>query len=72
MVLTNFLGETKPLDWSQQGADTKVTASWTLPGQYAYVLKIAGPLSSALQVIQRIQKRGRGSLFPSSAMKVRL
>ncbi len=43
-----LLGEAKPLAWSQQGADTKITLPRTLPGQYAYVLKIAGPLSMAL------------------------
>jgi hypothetical protein len=43
-----LLGEANPLAWSQQGADTKITLPRTLPGQYAYVLKIAGPLSMAL------------------------
>ena len=40
-----LLGETKPLIWSQQGTDIRVTLPHDLPGQYAYVLKIAGPLS---------------------------
>jgi alpha-L-fucosidase len=43
-----LLGEAKPLAWSQQGTDTKITLPRTLPGQYAYVLKITGPLSIAL------------------------
>jgi alpha-L-fucosidase len=47
-TLIYLLGEAKPLAWSQQGADTKITLPRTLPGQYAYVLKIAGPLSMAL------------------------
>ncbi len=42
-----LLGEAKPLVWSQQGADTRITLPAVLPGQYAYVLKIAGPLSLA-------------------------
>ena len=43
-----LLGEPKPLVWSQQGSDTRITLPRQLPGQYAYVLKIAGPLSLSL------------------------
>jgi alpha-L-fucosidase len=46
-TLIYLLGEAKPLAWSQQGADTKITLPQTLPGQYAYVLRIAGPVSIA-------------------------
>ena len=42
-----LLGEAKPLVWSQVGADTKISLPADLPGQYAYVLKIAGPVSVA-------------------------
>ena len=41
------LGNAKSLVWSQQGADTRITIPPDLQGQYAYVLKIAGPLSLA-------------------------
>jgi len=37
--------DAKPLTWSQQGGDVRVDLPATLPGQYAYVLKIAGPVS---------------------------
>src|SRR5882757_1311878 len=47
-TLIYLLGEVKPLAWSQQGADIKITLPRTLPGQYAYVLKIAVPLSMTL------------------------
>jgi alpha-L-fucosidase len=40
-----LLGSSKPLDWSQQGADIRVKLPASLPGQYAHVLKIAGPVS---------------------------
>jgi alpha-L-fucosidase len=40
-----LLGNDKPLVWSQQGQDIQVTLPSTLPGQYAYVLRIAGPVS---------------------------
>lgn len=40
-----LLGETKPLAWSQQGDDTKVSLPPALPGHYAYVLKIVEPSS---------------------------
>jgi alpha-L-fucosidase len=40
-----LLGDRKPLAWSQQGGDIRVNLPATLPGQYAYVLKIAGPVS---------------------------
>ena len=42
-----LLGDAEPLVWSQQGSDTRITLPHDLPGQYAYVLKIAGPLSLA-------------------------
>jgi len=40
-----LLGESKPLSWSQKGDDLEVTLPSSLPGKYAYVLKIAGPVS---------------------------
>jgi alpha-L-fucosidase len=43
----SLLGEAKPLAWSQHGSDVEVTLPTTLPGQYAYVLKMAGPVSLA-------------------------
>ncbi len=43
----SLLGEAKPLVWSQHGSDIEVTLPTTLPGQYAYVLKMAGPVSLA-------------------------
>ena len=42
-----LLGDAEPLVWSQQGPDTMITLPHELPGQYAYVLKIAGPVSMA-------------------------
>ena len=42
-----LLGDAEPLVWSQQGPDTRITLPHDLPGQYAYVLKIAGPVSMA-------------------------
>jgi alpha-L-fucosidase len=42
-----LLGDAKPLAWSQQGASTSVMLPSPLPGHYAYVLKIAGPVSIA-------------------------
>jgi alpha-L-fucosidase len=41
----SLLGGKGPLDWSQQGDDIKVSLPSVLPGEYAYVLKIAGPVS---------------------------
>jgi alpha-L-fucosidase len=41
----SLLGGTGPLDWSQQGDDIKVSLPSVLPGEHAYVLKIAGPVS---------------------------
>jgi alpha-L-fucosidase len=38
----SLLGGTQPLVWSQDGAAATVTLPSTLPGNYAYVLKIAG------------------------------
>jgi len=40
-----LLGASGPLDWSQQGEDIQVKLPSTLPGDYAYVLRIAGPVS---------------------------
>jgi alpha-L-fucosidase len=40
-----LLGDTKPLVWSRQGHDIRVNLPSTLPGSYAYVLKIVGPKS---------------------------
>jgi alpha-L-fucosidase len=41
----SLLGGKGPLDWSQQGDDIKVSLPNVLPGEHAYVLKIAGPVS---------------------------
>jgi alpha-L-fucosidase len=41
----HMLGDAKPLAWSQQGSSVKVALPSSLPGTYAYVLKIAGPVS---------------------------
>jgi alpha-L-fucosidase len=38
-----LLGADGDLKWSQQGSDIKVNLPASLPGEYAYVLKIAGP-----------------------------
>jgi len=40
-----LLGDNKPVTWSQQGDDIKVDLPSTLPGHYAYVLKIMEPTS---------------------------
>ena len=40
-----LLGDAKPLAWSQQGRDIVVMLPSALPGNYAYVLKMAGPMS---------------------------
>jgi len=40
-----LLGDAKPLTWSQKGDDVQVDLPSSLPGKYAYVLKIAGPVS---------------------------
>jgi alpha-L-fucosidase len=58
-TLIYLLGEAKPLAWSQQGANINITLPGTLPGQYAYVLKIAGPLSIALSDSARSETRQR-------------
>jgi alpha-L-fucosidase len=39
-----MLGSADPLPWSQQGADMRINLPSTLPGEHAYVLKIAGPV----------------------------
>jgi alpha-L-fucosidase len=39
-----MLGSADPLPWSQQGSDMRINLPSTLPGEYAYVLKIAGPV----------------------------
>jgi len=36
-----LLGEAKPLAWKQQGADLEVELPATLPGKYAYVLRLS-------------------------------
>ena len=41
----SLLGAKGELTWSQQGGDIKVSLPSALPGEYAYVLKIAGPIS---------------------------
>lgn len=38
----SLLGSATPLSWSQQGRDVRVDLPATLPGEYAYVLKITG------------------------------
>jgi len=40
-----LLGNTKPVAWSQQGDDVRVDLPSTVPGHYAYVLKLEGPVS---------------------------
>jgi alpha-L-fucosidase len=40
-----LLGDEKPLRWSQDGADLKISLPAVLTGKYAYALKIAGPVS---------------------------
>jgi alpha-L-fucosidase len=40
-----LLGSPRPLSWSQQGGDIRITLPETLPGGHAYVLKIAGSVS---------------------------
>src|SRR6267378_1559192 len=40
-----LLGDTKPLGWSQQSDDIVVRWPSAVPGQYAYVLKLIGPIS---------------------------
>ena len=40
-----LIGEVKPLVWSRQGRDIRISLPSTLPGRYAYVLKIMGPVS---------------------------
>jgi alpha-L-fucosidase len=37
-----LLGSDEPLSWSQQGEDIRVKLPSTLPGRYAYVLRITG------------------------------
>jgi len=41
----SLLGAKDDLAWSQQGSDIKVSLPSVLPGEYAYVLKITGPIS---------------------------
>jgi alpha-L-fucosidase len=40
-----LLGQATPLHWSQQGDGIKVSLPAALPGRYANVLKVIGPLS---------------------------
>ena len=44
-IKISLLGAKGDLSWSQQGGDIKITLPPELPGNYAYVLKIAGPVS---------------------------
>jgi hypothetical protein len=37
-----LLGANGSLQWKQQGSDVTVTLPGTLPGKYAYAVKIAG------------------------------
>src|ERR1700736_3050369 len=39
-----MLGSVDPLTWSQQGSDMRINLPSALPGEYAYVLKIASPV----------------------------
>jgi alpha-L-fucosidase len=39
-----MVGSADPLTWSQQGSDMRIHLPSTLAGEYAYVLKIAGPV----------------------------
>jgi alpha-L-fucosidase len=39
-----LLGSVEPLTWSQEGSDIRIHLPAKLPGKYAYVLKIAGPV----------------------------
>jgi hypothetical protein len=41
----SLLGANGDLAWSQQGSDIEVSLPTALPGEYAYVLKIAAPIS---------------------------
>ena len=41
----SLLGQEKTLGWSQEGENIKVTLPAKLPGKYAYVLRITGPVS---------------------------
>jgi alpha-L-fucosidase len=36
----HLLGDAKPLTWTQKGADLEVQLPTTLPGKYAYVLRM--------------------------------
>jgi alpha-L-fucosidase len=38
-----LVGDAKPLTWSQQGEDIEIEMPSSLPDEYAYALKIAGP-----------------------------
>jgi alpha-L-fucosidase len=40
-----LLGNPTPLAWDHQGEDIKVHLPAALPGQYAYVLRLTGPIS---------------------------
>ena len=39
-----MVGSADPFAWSQQGSDMRINLPSTLPGDYAYVLKIARPV----------------------------
>jgi len=38
-----MLGETEPLEWIQRGEDVEIRLPATLPGRYAYVVKMSNP-----------------------------
>ncbi len=40
-----LLGQANPIAWSQKGNDIQINLPSALPGHYAYVLKITGPVS---------------------------
>jgi len=40
-----LLGQKEPLAWSQEGENIKVRLPAKLPGKYAYVLRMTGPIS---------------------------
>jgi alpha-L-fucosidase len=40
-----LLGDEKPLDWTQDGADMKISLPMAPSGKYAYAVRIEGPVS---------------------------
>jgi len=49
-----LMGTEGALSWSRQGNDIKVSLPPALPGEYAYVLKIAGPVSRLARVLRKV------------------